>query len=316
MRVPHFLNLGFACSVTAMLGAGRRNAQQTASDGGGVLGGRGAAAASLVRASHAARAPVIDGDVLGDPAYEDAPVATGFSQNTPDEGQPASERTEVRIVYTDDTLYFGVVCYTRDPGTIIVADSRRDSQMNDTDSFQIILDTFLDQQNGFVFGTNPAGIEYDGQVSNEGQGSGRMGGGGAGGGSQQQRGSGGGFNLNWDGAWQVEARVTEIGWTAEFRHPVPHAALPRRLRPDLGRQLPAQHPAPQRALVLGAAAAPVQPEPAVARRPAAGPRGAQPGQPQADAVRARRGGPLRHAVGDRQHGELRRRPEVQHPPPA
>ena len=219
MRVPHFLNLGFACSVTAMLGAGPAYAQQTASDGGGVLGGRGAAAAALVRASHAARAPIIDGDVLGDPAYEDALVASGFSQNRPDEGQPASERTEVRIVYTDDTLYFGVVCYTRDPDTIIVADSRRDSQMNETDSFQIILDTFLDQQNGFVFGTNPAGIEYDGQVSNEGQGSGRMGGGGAGGGSQQQGGSGGGFNLNWDGAWQVEARVTEIGWTAEFGIP-------------------------------------------------------------------------------------------------
>ena len=217
-----FLHVALACIATITTGAGSAQAQQAAPDrGGGVLSGANAAAASRARASRVVRAPVIDGDVLGDPAYEDAPVAGGFRQNTPDEGEASSERTEVRIVYTEDTLYFGVVCYTRDADTIIVADSRRDSQMNDTDSFQIILDTFLDQQNGFVFGTNPAGIEYDGQVTNEGQGSGRMGGGGGGGsgGSQQQRGSGGGFNLNWDGAWQVTARVTEVGWTAEFGIP-------------------------------------------------------------------------------------------------
>ena len=215
-----FLRAAFVLAAALALGSGPAYAQQSpGGTGGGVLSGANAATDSRARASRVPRAPVVDGDVLGDTAYEDAPVATGFSQNRPDEGRPASDRTEVRIVYTDDTLYFGVVCYTRDPGTIIVADSRRDSQLNDTDSFQIILDTFLDQQNGFVFGTNPAGIEYDGQVSNEGQGSGRMGGGGSGGGSQQQRGSGGGFNVNWDGAWQVEAQVTEIGWTAEFAIP-------------------------------------------------------------------------------------------------
>ena len=183
-----------------------------------------AVAAGFPRA-HARRVeapPLLDGDVLGDPAYTDAEVASGFRQNTPDEGSRSSERTEVRIVYTGDTLYFGIVCYARDPRTIIVADSRRDSSLNETDSVQIILDTYLDQQNGFVFGTNPAGVEYDGQVTNEGQGSGRMGGGGGGGragGSQQQRGSGGGFNLNWDGAWQVTSRVSDIGWTAEFAIP-------------------------------------------------------------------------------------------------
>ena len=183
-----------------------------------------AAGFPLARAWRVEDAPVVDGDVLNDPAYADATAATGFRQNKPDEGQPSSDRTEVRIVYTDDTLYFGVVCYVRDPQTIIVADSRRDSSLTDTDSFQIILDTYLDQQNGFIFGTNPAGVEYDGQVTNEGSGSGRMGGGGGGtgrpsGGSQQQRGSGGGFNLNWDGVWQVNAQISEIGWTAEFAIP-------------------------------------------------------------------------------------------------
>ena len=183
----------------------------------------------LVRAVRVDEGPVLDGDVLGDPAYADAVLATGFVQNRPFEGQPASERTEVRIVYTADTIYFGVVCYTDDPGTIVVADSRRDSDMTETDSFQIILDTYLDGQNGFVFGTNPAGIEYDGQVTNEGQGSGRFGGGGSGrpSNSRQQRGSGGGFNLNWDGAWQVVARVTDLGWTAEIAIPFRTLRYPR-----------------------------------------------------------------------------------------
>ena len=172
-------------------------------------------------ARRVAAAPVVDGDVLADAAYEDARLATGFVQSRPFEGEPASERTEVRIVYTEDTLYFGVVCYTDDPATIIAADSRRDSDLTETDSFRIILDTYHDGLNGFVFGTNPAGVEYDGQVTNEGQGSGRFGGGGSGrpSNSRQQRGSGGGLNVNWDGVWQVAARVTDVGWTAEIAIP-------------------------------------------------------------------------------------------------
>ncbi len=158
--------------------------------------------------------PAVDGDVLNDPAWQQATPITAFWQEQPDEGQPASEATEVRIVYTADTLYVGVVCYDRSPGSIIVSDSRRDAPLDDTDSFRIIFDTYRDRLNGFVFGTNPAGIEYDGQVTNEGQG-----GGGLGLGRRQQGGAGGGFNLNWDGAWDVRARISDVGWSAEFAIP-------------------------------------------------------------------------------------------------
>ena len=161
----------------------------------------------------AAEPPVVDGDVLGDPAWVDVPFATGFRQTNPDEGEPATERTEVRVLFTADTLYVGVVCYDRDPQAIIVTDSRRDSSLSNSDSFQLIFDTFLDKQNGFVFGTSPAGQEYDGQVVNEGVGGSGMGRGGA------SRGGGGGFNLNWDGVWQVRTRVSDIGWSAEFAIP-------------------------------------------------------------------------------------------------
>ncbi len=157
--------------------------------------------------------PVVDGDVLGDPVWAGVAAASDFIQTAPNEGQPASERTDVRVVFTGDTIYFGIVCYDRDPSGIIVTDSRRDSSLASSDSVQLILDTFLDQQNGFVFGTSPSGQEYDGQLINEGAGGSGMGRGGT------SVGAGGGFNLNWDGVWQVRTAITDVGWTAEFAIP-------------------------------------------------------------------------------------------------
>ena len=161
-------------------------------------------AAEAVRAGEA---PTLDGDVLGDPAWLAAAPLTGFWQTTPDAGHPASQPTEVRILFTDSTLYFGVVCFDDDPSGIVVNDSRRDSPLDETDSFQIILDTYLDRQNGFVFGTNPTGLEYDGQVSNEGEG------------GQGLGSSLGGFNINWNGTWAVRTLTGEFGWSAEFAIP-------------------------------------------------------------------------------------------------
>ena len=181
--------------------------------------------AELANAISVEAPPTLDGDVLGDPVWAAADPVSGFRQSAPDEGQPATERTEVRVVFTADTIFFGIVCYDRDPSSIIVSDSRRDSSMNNADSFQMVLDTFSDQQNGFVFGTTPAGQEYDGQVINEGGGRSLFGGGGGGGFS---RGSGGGFNLNWDGAWQVRTQISEIGWSAEFAIPFRTIRYPAR----------------------------------------------------------------------------------------
>ena len=165
-----------------------------------------------VTASRVKEGPTLDGDVVGDPIWQAATPVNTFWQEQPDQGEPSSERTEVRVVFTADTLYIGVVCYDNDPGTIVVSDSRRDADLSETDSFRMLFDTYRDSQNGFVFGTNPAGIEYDGQVTNEGQGGGGLSFGAVGG-------SGGGFNVNWDGAWLVRTRISEIGWTAEFAIP-------------------------------------------------------------------------------------------------
>ena len=108
--------------------------------------------------------PVIDGDILGDAAWGKRALS-GFWQQRPVEGAPSTQQTDVYIGYTDTTLYIGVVAYDDNPAGIIVADSRRDASLDNGDSFSFIIDAFRDQQNGFVFGTNQAGIEYDAQVS-------------------------------------------------------------------------------------------------------------------------------------------------------
>ncbi len=159
-----------------------------------------------LRAASLTSAPRIDGIVTGDDAWSNAQPASGFWQVQPYDGAPATQKTEVFVGYTDDALYVGVLCHDDDPTGIIIADSRRDSSLNDTDAFLFVIDGLHDRQNGFVFGTNAAGIEYDGQVTKEGSG--------------DNFGSGGGaFNLNWDGAWTVRAANTETGWSAEFEIP-------------------------------------------------------------------------------------------------
>jgi hypothetical protein len=151
------------------------------------------------------RSPNVDGDILNDPAWVGVPASGGFIQNAPDEGQPSSQRTEVRVAFTDTTLYIGVVCHDDEPEAIIVSDARRDASLSESDSVQIILDTFLDGQNGFVFGTNPSGLQYDGQVTRDGAGG--------------FFGASGGFNLNWDGVWLVGTDMGDYGWSAEFAIP-------------------------------------------------------------------------------------------------
>ena len=88
----------------------------------------------------------------------------------------------------------------------------RDSPLDDMDSFIFIIDTFNDNQNGYAFGTNAAGIEYDAQITKGGEG-----------GSMSRRfssGAVGGYNINWDASWSVKSLIGEFGWSAEFVIPL------------------------------------------------------------------------------------------------
>jgi uncharacterized protein DUF5916/cellulose/xylan binding protein with CBM9 domain len=159
----------------------------------------------------------IDGRV-NDEAWQQVEPYTEFTEQDPIEGAPASERTEVRVLYDAVNLYVGVVCLDTEPNKIIVSQAKRDSTLTDTDAVIFVLDTFNDHQNAFVFGTNPLGIEYDGQVSGEGQTSAvsTPPSAGSGGSTSTTRGGINAFNPNWDGDWTVKAQTTERGWEAEF----------------------------------------------------------------------------------------------------
>ena len=170
--------------------------------------------ASVVRISSV---PTIDGD-LSDAAWTGLQPLSGFTQRIPRDGEPATLLTEVRIGHDDDALYVGIRAHDDRPDLIVPGDGIRDFDLSQSDALVLIFDTYNDGVNGFVFGTNPAGIEYDGQVVDQGSGGGNLRSGGLGPG-RQQGGSGGGFNLNWDGSWEVASSRDAGGWSAEFRVP-------------------------------------------------------------------------------------------------
>jgi hypothetical protein len=158
--------------------------------------------------------PVIDGR-LTDPPWVEATPVTRFVQRELHEGAPVTERTEVRIITDGQALYVGAWLYDSDPADIVSGAQVRDGDISKSDYFGILLDTYHDRQNGFVFTTTPAGIEYDAQVVNEGEGGGVQ----LPGQTAAMAGALGGFNLNWDGTWTVATSVDSLGWYAEFRIP-------------------------------------------------------------------------------------------------
>lgn len=161
-----------------------------------------------------ARPPVLDGQ-LNDEQWKEGEPLIGFVQREQREGAPVTERTEVRLLTDGEALYIGAWMYDREPQAIVPGEKVRDGTITNSDYVAIILDTYLDRQNGFVFATTPAGIEYDGQIIREGEGGGVM----QSGQNRAQAGSMGGFNLNWDGSWRVMTSVDSLGWYAEFRIP-------------------------------------------------------------------------------------------------
>ena len=157
--------------------------------------------------------PIIDGNVINDKVWNTIFPITSMTQVTPNFGEPSSEKTEIRLAYTDRNLYVSVVGFDSDPSKIVVSDSKRDADLNDEDSFLFILDTYNDFQNGFLFGTNSDGMQYDAQIDNEGIGNFNPN-------SRQKGGTLGGTNVNWDASWEVKTIKGDFGWSAEFSIPL------------------------------------------------------------------------------------------------
>ena len=140
---------------------------------------------------------VIDGN-LDEPAWSLAQPGGNFIQNEPRTGEPATEATEVRLLYDDENLYIGVYCFdSAGREGVTVTEVKRDYRPFDNDHFSFVLDTFNDNRNAFLFGTNPRGAQREGQVEGDGDST----------------------NFDWDAIWYVKAKITDEGWQAEFAIP-------------------------------------------------------------------------------------------------
>ena len=167
-----------------------------------------------VAAIRADQPPKIDG-VLDDAVWQKAPVIDQFTQQEPREGDTATERTEVRVMYDSKNLLIAVHAFDAQPSGIVATEMRRDAdRLFDEDNFQIILDTFNDSRNGYMFVTTPLGAKLEQQISEEGEGNTRAGLLNA------------NVNRNWDGIWEVAARITDDGWTAEIAIPLTTVRFP------------------------------------------------------------------------------------------
>ncbi len=151
-------------------------------------------ATGALTALRVATAPSIDG-VLDEAVWQQAAPIGGFTQRFPDEGRPASQETEVRLIYTVDALYVGARMHDTAADSIVGRLVRRDVGV-DADRFGIFLDGYHDKRTGFYFGVNAAGTLYDGTLFNDGW-----------------------DDDSWDGIWTAQVSRDSAGWTAEMKIP-------------------------------------------------------------------------------------------------
>ncbi len=169
---------------------------QTIAPSDSVPGAQLATGARALRAHQVERSIVVDGR-LDEAEWQAAPVAGNFVQSEPRSGEAATEATEVRVLYDAERLYIGAYLHDRAPGDIVVNDIRKDFNPDQQDDFEVILDTFHDRRNGYVFITNVAGARADRQVANEGR----------------------EINTSWDAVWTVKTHRVSDGWVVEMAIP-------------------------------------------------------------------------------------------------
>lgn len=143
--------------------------------------------------------PVIDG-ILNEQVWQFAVPVSNFIQYDPVEGDEPTEKTSVRVLYDDEGLYFGVICYDSNPKGIRKQLTRRD-RSSEADRFSITIDSYNDGQTGFVFAGTVSGVQSDGVLYYDGV----------------------FYDIQWDAVWNYAAKVVKDGWSAEFE--IPFSAL-------------------------------------------------------------------------------------------
>ncbi|MGH7729652.1 MAG: DUF5916 domain-containing protein [Candidatus Eiseniibacteriota bacterium] len=151
--------------------------------------------APVIHAAPLLEAVRVDG-ILDEPAWAAAPPASGFIQNDPEQGQPASEPTEVRVLFDGHALYIGARMVDREPRLIRSALARRDEPL-ESDLLELFIDSFHDHLTAFNFRVTPAGAIRDGAIGADGR-----------------------VDNSWDAVWEAGTRIDSLGWVAEIRIPL------------------------------------------------------------------------------------------------
>ncbi len=151
----------------------------------------------VLQATKSTGAIVVDGK-LDEPAWAAATVLTNFVQQLPNTGQLASFRTEVRVLYDEDHLYIAAVNYDPDPEKAITVGLERDFVSSNSDIFGLVLDTFNDKRNSFLFLVNPKGAVRDEQTFNDSR----------------------TITEAWDGIYTVRTARQDSSWTVEMTIPL------------------------------------------------------------------------------------------------
>lgn len=133
---------------------------------------------------------------LDEPVWQLAPRISNFTQRELHFGKPASEKTEVAIVYDELSIYIGIWCHQTNPAKIRAKYMQRDFVFDEDDNFQIALSPYSDRRNGYLFIINPNGARADLLISDNDQG-----------------------NLDWNGVWDTRTAITSDGWFAEIQIP-------------------------------------------------------------------------------------------------
>ena len=139
----------------------------------------------------------IDGR-LDEPVWSQADAATNFRMQEPTEGAPASERTEVRVLFDDKNFYVGIHAFDSEPARINSRELVRDAGFANDDKVEILIDTYHDRRNAFRFAVNPLGTQQDALITDEGR----------------------DVNLSWDAPWVSAGRIDQTGWTVEIAIPL------------------------------------------------------------------------------------------------
>src|SRR5690606_17074572 len=143
---------------------------------------------------------------LDESAWQGTPAVTDFTQSSPDEGQPATERGAVHFAFDDQSIYVAARLHDRAPDSVMALLSRRDRD-NQSDFFVLYLDPYRDGRTGYEFFVSAAGVQSDGTLHNDDW-----------------------DDFSWDGVWESAVQRDGQGWTVEMR--IPLSQLRMHDRPD------------------------------------------------------------------------------------